>query len=426
MLKYFSSCIFIVILSSILTISYATPSFALDLFATYALALQKNELPAIQANISEQARETVEQAWAAVLPNVQASYSYLRQDAGAAGSISSLSPKDQTNAKITLTQPLFQGMKEYATLRSAKENVTINDLLTDQTRISLFQNVATAYFAVLASEQDIVDLEQSMQLHKERVRDLQERFQIGITRKGDLLLENSQIASLNAKIAAARYVVSQTRLQLAFLVGTNETINLEKANVKLPNTIQKLSDYLGAIDQRPDIQAKRSQIKVAGENIEIARGGHYPNINAFADYYLARTGAAKDSQWDFGLALSLPLYQGGGIESQIRQAALKRNQAQLDLDQTLRSIENTIRTLYDSVNSGILQNSSYQESVKAAEANYQEQIRDFKGGLITNLEVIQALSIFQDAKRIANKSIYQTMTAYAQLQSSIGKLPENL
>lgn len=425
MLKAFFSHIF-VFFSGLLTISYATSSSAIDLFAAYSLALQKNELPAIQANITEQARESVDQAWSAVLPNVQASYSYLRQDLGTAGTISSLAPKEQNTAKIILTQPVFQGMKEYAALRSAKENVVNNDYLTEQTRITLFQSVATAYFAILGAEQDLADLEQSMALHKDRVRDLQARYQIGRSRKGDLLLENSQIAALNAEIMAGRYTISQSRLQLALLTGASETVNLEKTNFKFPSAIQKLDDYLKAIEQRPDIQAKRSQIKIANESIEIARGGHYPTVDAFGDYYLNRTGPSKDSKWDVGFTVTLPLYQGGGIESQIRQAALKRNQTEIELNQTLRSIENTIRTLYDSVNSGILQNNSYQESVKAAEANYQEQMRDFKRGLITNLDVIQALSTLQDAKRVANKAMYETLTAYAQLQSSVGKIPKSL
>ena len=62
-------------------------------------------------------------------------------------------------------------------------------------------------------------------------------------------------------------------------------------------------------------------------------------------------------------------------------------------------------------------------SKELADQNYKEQLRDFTHGLVTNLDVIQALSTLQDAVRAYDKVVYQTISSYILLQTSKGSIP---
>ncbi len=399
-------------------------SAKINLFEAFSLALQKSETPAIQMNETNQARERVKQARGAVLPTVDLSSSYTRQDVSRELKVNPTASEVRTT-KLTVSQPIFQGTKEYAAMRVADENVRYNELLFEQSRITLFQSVAQVFFNAVAAEQDLDDLEATIKLLKDRMKQLEQRFRIGRNRKGDVLLAKSAVANLQAQIEGARNAIVQTRLQFFYLTGINESSKLDR-NLKAPVQLPELSSYLQAIEKRPDVQAMQSQLKVAQDNAAIAQGGHYPTIGAFGNAYFDRTGALAKSKWDVGVNINIPIYGGGIVSSQVREFALKKSQLELQLQQMLRNNETTIRTLHSGVLSGLVQIASYKDAVKSSEENYHEQVRDFHNGLVSSLDLIQALTTLQDAKQAGDSVFYKTLTQYAQLESSVGRVPQNL
>ena len=392
---------------------------SINLQEAYHSALEKTETVPVQMNLTEQSKETVSQAWGSLLPSVNYSYTYSKL--GGKKNTSAIIFSTNIVSKIAVTQPLYQGGKEYAAVRIAEAELLSNQLMTDQTRITLFQDIANVYFSVLAGEKDLEDLKESLKLRLERAEQLEKWHKIGRARKGDVLLEKSSIATLKAQIDSDKNEISQNRFRFSYLTGLNETIKLQNT-YKVPSKLAHLNSYLDKIERRPDIQSLRTQLHIADENISLTKGDHYPTLSAFGDVYFIRTGA-QGSWYDLGLNFVFPIYHGGTVKSQVRQAILKQSQAQLQLNQTLRNTENNIRTYYDAVVSGLAQIKSYTLAAKTAEENYHEQMRDFKNGLITNLDVIAALSTLQDSRRALDQTIYQTIKQYVQLESSVGVVP---
>jgi outer membrane protein len=128
-------------------------------------------------------------------------------------------------------------------------------------------------------------------------------------------------------------------------------------------------------------------------------------------------------KWDLGLTLTLPLYQGGVVSSQVREAAAKVQEQELSSALAIKSAEQEIRSYYQQVTNGIEQMTSIKEGLEIAEKNYQEQNRDYRFGLSTNLDVLQALNVLQDTRRALDRTKYQTLTAWHMLQAAAGKSP---
>ena len=404
-------------------------STSVDLFTAFESAVNKTETIPIQVKITDQAKELADQAFGAVLPKVVGTFSDLQQQipTGIQGSIAaSAFPSNELTTQLNITQPVFQGLKEYANIRSANENVKYNELLTDQAKITLFQTVALAYFNVLAAEKDKEDLIESLNQNLARVAELREWYRIGRARIGDVQLEESTIATLRAQIEADNVAIAQARYQLATASGLDPQITLNKDPTKLPTKVRDLNAYLNDLERRPDIASLRSQIKIANEGIIVARSGHLPTVSVFGDLYPARSGELHDSFWDVGVTLSMPIYSGGIVVSQVRQAAENVSVAELTLSQNIRTVQNTVRALHAAVTMGITETNAYIEAAKTAKDNYKTQVHDFKFGLVTNLDVITAMTTYLSTVQTLDKTFYQTIYAYAQLRSSAGKLPKDL
>ena len=128
-------------------------------------------------------------------------------------------------------------------------------------------------------------------------------------------------------------------------------------------------------------------------------------------------------KWDLGLTASFPLFQGGVVHAQVREAAQARRQSELQLSQARRSAETEVRTRHQALVAAIEQVTLLSEADELTEKNYQEQRRDYESGLVTNLDVFQALDSKYDTRRALDRARCQAKAAAASLETAIGKLP---
>src|SRR5690606_4181152 len=104
-----------------------------------------------------------------------------------------------------------------------------------------------------------------------------------------------------------------------FYTGLDSTTAvLQEPNPKFSGA---LSEYIMKVQNRPDIQASRQDTKLAERQVSIAKGGHYPSVDLVGNYYLSRTGVLDSADWDVGVAVVIPLYEGGSVNSAVREAS---------------------------------------------------------------------------------------------------------
>src|SRR5258708_4680188 len=94
-----------------LCLSAAEPLSLSDCFKT---ALERSEVLAGQKELVVQAEENYHKARGRMLPDINGSYSYLRQDAPGTDGSGNASSSQERTLKITGDQPLFKGFKYVA------------------------------------------------------------------------------------------------------------------------------------------------------------------------------------------------------------------------------------------------------------------------------------------------------------------------
>jgi outer membrane protein len=106
------------------------------------------------------------------------------------------------------------------------------------------------------------------------------------------------------------------------------------------------------------LQARLSQ-DLAREQIRLAQDGHLPTLSLNAstsvsnNRYSGSNSVTPNSdvgQNKVGLSFSLPLYQGGQVNSQVKQAQYNFVGASEQLESTHRGVVQTVRSSFNNVN----------------------------------------------------------------------------
>jgi len=400
----------------------ATAAEPVSLEDYFHSALAQSEVVATQVELIHQAEERYHQAQATIRPTLNGVASYTWMDTGAKDTVAN--PTRQPNARITASQPLFRGFREFAAMRQTKALIGAQNQEYQQARTQLFKDVAQNFYDMLVFEQDLRNLDAQIEQNIEREKELQDRVRIGRSRTSEMLTVQTTISTLRAQVEQVRAQLAAAREAFAFLSGLPADTPLRDIE-PLPATLNPLETYLGRVNLRPDVKAAEARLTAAKENITVARGAHYPSLDLNANRYLERRGSLENVDWDVQVALTIPLYAGGGVQSQVREALSQSTQAELNERQVRRQAEQEIRSVYQSVMLDQSQVQSLENATEAAEKNYEAQRREYKLGLVTNLDVLQALTSYQENKRALDRARYVSKFNYLKLEAATVRRPSS-
>jgi len=171
----------------------------------------------------------------------------------------------------------------------------------------------------------------------------------------------------------------------------------------------------------------RRQIEASRANITMAKSGHWPTLDFYGNYYLNRQGSSLNNvDWDAEVALTLPIFTGGITVSKVAEAESLVRQSELALSRIQRTAQQEIRDAYKTLQSDLAQVTVLQEAVVLTEKNYQAELKDYNYGLVTNLDVLAAMSSYQDSLRALDRLKFSVLTDYQHLKAITAQMPEGL
>lgn len=404
-------------------LAFCAPAVPLTLEEAYKAALGRAEVAAISDEQLIQARERYAQARGSLFPSLSFNATYQRQDQGDTGSSATraFGQVDQTTLRIVGRQPLFQGLREYAGLSQAKALTKASEADVNEARRLLFNELADAYYLTLSNSKEHENLTELVALAERRLEELRDRRRIGRTRVSEVLALTTQLKQLIAQKAAAEGQLAAARDTLSFYTGIEDPVPTDKAAAIEP--LPPLGAYLKEGDARPDVKAAAFRVEAAESGIWVARGGHLPTLDISGNYYFKRPGVLQNVKWDFIVGFTLPLFQGGLISAQTAEAAAIARQARLTESRARRLVELEMRRSHDLLRALAQQIKALAESVNAAERNYETQNKEYRLGLVTNVEVIQALNSLTEARRAYDRARYQQKNEFVKLEAAAGRSP---
>jgi len=248
----------------------------------------------------------------------------------------------------------------------------------------------------------------------------------------DTLETQARLDLAEAEVIAAQDRVEASREALAIAIGQQvQSLASLKEDFR-PETlpIAPLGELLAAIDtSSPSVAAQRLQLAAAGHEASRARAARLPKVELVANLYRANSDTISTFQQEsltmaVGLQLRVPLYSGGAMSANVKQAAAGKNRAAAVLEATTQESQIALRQHRNALVSGRNRIAALRVSLDSAALLIDATERSASAGARTNLDVLQARSQWYQVRRDLSLARYQYLVAYLELRRTTGLLDE--
>ena len=402
--------------------------------------------------------EGVAQARAPMLPQINASVAYNRDDSNSenvgpqqteSGAFVLLSGSDVTKnrsrpAQVELTQSLFN-WTNWEHLASSKAQAASAESSYDDASQTLFVRTASAYFGVLTSEDQLKFAQLNEKSLQKQLDQAEQRYEVGLSAITDVHVARAQHDAAVAQVIQAQNTVDNAR-EVVIQITNKDFGDLKKLREQLPLEKPEPADLQAWVDlalkQNPTLAAATHSLDAAEHNIGAARSGHYPTLNASLirsstpgwgdttqvigtqppQLFGPAHGNNITGDTAIGVTLNIPIFTGGLVSSQVRQAVFQRDIAQDQVELERRTVVLNARNAYRAVIAGISEVEATRQAVVSAQSGLDATQAGFEVGTKTILDVLTSQSTLVNAQSAYSQARHQFVLSGLELKQAAGIL----
>ena len=416
----------------------AVHAHAADLLQIYRDALANDATYASARAARDAGLESLPQGLAQILPTVNATA--FTQENNTNISFRGAAPDSQRQGNsngytVTLTQPLFnwQNIQVYkeAGFKAAQAEATFGQATQD-----LIVRVAQAYFDVLASQDSLTFIQAQKVAISEQLAQAKRNFEVGTATITDTHEAQARYDLATSQEIAAQGDLEIKKRSLQQIVGKfPERLEPLKPNVELnPPKPNSMEEWASAANHGYQAQAQEAALEIAAREIERIRAGHLPTLNIVgsaggSSSSISTSTSVNNNPSDatsrtIGLQLAIPLYAGGNVSSQVRQAVANREKAQQDLESTRRTAALSARQAYVGVSNGMAQVKALEAALVSSRSALDSNKLGYEVGVRINIDVLNAQQQLFSTRRDLAVARYNAILNQLRLKAAAGTLRE--
>ena len=333
---------------------------------------------------------------------------------------------------LSLTQPLYNKEK-FSQYGQAKEQIVQAEAQLGAAQQDLIIRTAQAYFDALLAQNN-VDLAGAQKMAiSEQLEQAKRNFEVGVS-----TITDTHEAQAKHDLASAQEIAAKNDLEVKKSV-------LQKIIGKIPEQLFALGEKLPLNLPQPDdiaqwmaaaeqqnllLQIQRAIVEVAKQDVERNRGGHYPTVDLVASYSDNNAGGSiygvgSDNRTStVGVQLNLPLFQGGAINSRVREAEANQGKALHDMEQAKRQAALDARQAFLGVASEAAHIRALEQALVSSLSSLDSTKIGLEVGVRTNVDVLNAQQQLYSTRRDLFQARYSYLMNQLKLKAAVGKLSE--
>jgi len=404
-----------------------------DLQEIYREALANDASYAAARYQQQAAQERVPQARAGLLPNVGLTgrtdyngYDTSEPDINNTYSV--------YGGGLNLTVPVYRP-QNWQALEQAKISVMTADLTLQQSTQDLALRVAIAYFNVLGARDQLIALEAAKKATLEQLQQAKREFEVGtktIIDTNEAQARYDQIVA-QEQVALGTLLVRRSELQtiIGRDLGTLAPLR-DKPNLTHPQPADISQWVHSAEDTNYTVQIARANYEVATREVQRQRDAHKPTLDVVGGYSVNKYNGTQTNDTNprinagtIGLQLNLPIYQGGLVQSRVREALSLQDRSNAELESARRNAANAARDAYTGVNFGLAQVQALESAEVSARTQLDSTQLGYQVGVRILLDVLNATTQLVQTQRDLKRARYDFLLAALRLKASTGSLTED-
>ncbi len=396
-----------------------------------------------------EAREQVQSARAQGLPSLNASASYSREQLGLAGIIKSQHINEGAAGSSTtagliasLETPvnlyqlgfdasweldLFGKVRrsvEVADARSSGAVESRNDLL-----VSLEAEVAQDYFQLRAAQMLSTIIGEQIAAQREVFDLTQNRHQHGLAGEADVESARAQLLTLQSELPPYEQSIATSRHALAVLTGqTPETTDADfgdAGDLPAPPAVLPLGLPSTLARRRPDIRQSEAALHAATAQVGVSVASLFPDISLTGTFGMRNLSPGYLFDWDskfytFGPTISIPIFHGGALVSNVRLSRALAAEAALNYRKTVLQALQEVEDGLTSLHQDAARSAALRETVTADQRALDIDIDAYHHGLLTYITVLTVQIQAVQARQQLAQALLTQNTDLVKLYKALG------
>jgi outer membrane protein len=334
-------------------------------------------------------------------------------------------PYEQRGVGATVTQTLYNGLQTANRVRQAESQVMGARETLRVTEQQVLLDASTAYMNLLR-DHAILDLNRSnVEVLTEQLKQTRDRFNVGEVTRTDVAQADSRLAAGRSALLGAQsnYVTSQAQYRRVIGVDPGQLAPGTPVDRLSPNALDRA--IVEGEQRSPSVLAAMYGVDIAELAVKVSEGALYPNLSLIAS-------ASKNWDETYNVnkqtlasvvgQLTVPLYQGGGEYSTIRQSKETLGQQRLNLDVNRDQARETVVASWGQLDAAKAQIEATTAQVNGAEIALNGVREEARVGQRTTLDVLNAQQELVNARVALVTAQHDRVVASYTLLAAVGGL----
>lgn len=326
------------------------------------------------------------------------------------------------NARPMLTQTVLD-LSLLSSIRASRERERGLDFDSRTVRDEALVAVLQLYLQIQQAESRIAAAQARLETARAVWRQAQDFEQAGTANKLDVARAEQQFHLEQASVTQAQRDRGVLQTNLLRTIGLAPDLPVTLDTPQLEVRPPEDSAIETALDHRSELRSIDSRLQVAALEKQRAERSRYPKLSFMGDYGLAGAGPERSlSTYAIGATLTVPLWTGRRIESEIAAATHRIEQTKTERRATELRITGEVRQAQIEMAAAIETLRSAELSVKAARESLELARLRFAAGISTNIDTTQAQGTLAQAEDFEIRSRYDYFLARARLARAKGDI----
>jgi outer membrane protein len=429
----------------ILCIVFIKSAFAVDLMDVYFQALDSD--PTFKSAYSKflAQNEALPQAWSAILPQITADALLGRSNQLVDTGIFDINRTYNNNEWVISASQTIFNYQAWSNIQQAQASIRAALATFNDAAENLILRTASAYLNVLLAKDTLSYAESKKRANKRQLDQAQERFNVGLDAITSVYEAQAAYDQSVAEVIASKNNVHNQNQNLSKLTNHlyEQIAPLRNNQIPLiqpePN---KVEDWVATgLRQNFNLFAAKYNLEAARENIKVKTGGNWP--------VLSINGSKENSHFDVGDAYSsnpvntlannifipeeqsltnvsinlhFPIFQGGLVASQTRQAKYEFQTSSQELEKAYREVIANSHIAFNTIHEGISKIKADRQTLHSQQSSLDSVFEQYKVGTRTMTDVVTAQrNLFEAQKQLATDQ-YDLINAILNLKYLAGNL----
>ncbi|KAA5606977.1 TolC family outer membrane protein [Roseospira marina] len=328
-----------------------------------------------------------------------------------------------SSVTLSVTQPIFSGFRTFAQVDQAENNVLAERANLTSVEQQVLLDTAVAYLNVVR-DHAVVDLNRNNEdVLGRQLEATQDRFRVGEITRTDVAQAEARLSGAHADTADAMASLEISRANFLRVTGVMPgELDPPPVVPNLPVTLDNAIER--ALVSNPNVIAAEYSWKAAQDEIRNQRGLLLPEVSLQGTYlYGWDQGNIENSEQETlaaSINVTVPIYQGGGVYAQLRQAKHSAGQARLQLDDARTDVRERTQQAWEQMTATTASIESLEDQIDAAEIALEGVRREAQVGARTVLDVLDAEQELLNARVNLVRAQRDELVAGFNLLASVG------